>query len=232
VAALVIDTYGPRGVSETVSDQQRVSIFAQVNDAFAGLKMLAADPRIDRRRIGIMGFSRGAIVANDTALESLRGAMAGNDLRFAARIPLYAGCNFEAVDRATDKAPMLFLHGEADNFTPIGPCRTYAKWFEKMGSTVTFVGYPGANHSFDMDDPVFELPNARTLGSCDARYDVEKGRFVRLDHVDNPQMTAPARQKYFESCAGTGAKVGNDAKGQQDAIVQVHRFLVATLHAR
>jgi hypothetical protein len=57
-----------------------------------------------------------------------------------------------------------------------------------------------------------------------------KGRFVRLDHVDNPQMTAAARQKYFASCGGTGAKVGNDAKGQQDAIVQVHRFLVATLH--
>ena len=72
VAALIIDTFGPRGITETASDQEQLSIFAQVADAFAALKRLAGDPRFDPDRIGIRGISRGAVVSLDTALETLR----------------------------------------------------------------------------------------------------------------------------------------------------------------
>ena len=232
VAALVIDTYGPRGITETVSDQQRISIFAQIADAYAALKQLAADPRIDRNRVAIMGFSRGAVVTVDTALETLRQGFGGGNLRFAAHVALYSGCNVAFADHATDKAPMLFLHGDADNFTPMAPCQDYAKWLQSMGNPVTFVSYPGAHHGFDSTMRVFELQRAPTLGTCDARYDLDKARFVRLDHVDNPQMTADARRKYFASCVGTGASVGGDDKARADAFQQVHRFLATTIHAR
>jgi dienelactone hydrolase len=231
VAALVIDTYGPRGITETVSDQRRISIFAQIADAFAALKQLAADPRIDRNRIAIMGFSRGAIVTMDTAMETLRQGFGGGNLHFAAHIALYSGCNIAFADHATDRAPILFLHGDKDDFTPMAPCKEYAKWLQSMGNPVTFISYPGAIHGFDSTAPVFELPRAPTLGTCDARYDLDKGRFVRLDHVDNPQMTADARRKYFASCAGQGASVGGDDKARADAFLQVHRFLATTLHA-
>ena len=230
VAALVIDTYGPRGIHETVSDQRRISIFAQIADAYAALTQLAADPRIDKDRIGIMGFSRGAIVSMDTALETLRQGFGAGNLRFAAHIALYSGCNIAFADRATDKAPILFLHGEADDFTPIAPCREYAKWLQSMGNPVTFISYPGAIHAFDSSMQLFELPRAATLGTCDARYDLDEARFVRLDHVDNPQMTAEARRKYFASCAGEGASVGGDDEARADAFLQVHRFLARTLH--
>jgi dienelactone hydrolase len=231
VAALVIDTYGPRGITETVSDQQRISIFAQIADAYAALKALAADPRIDRNRIAIMGFSRGAIVTMDTAMETLRQGFGSGNLRFAAHVALYSGCNIAFADHATDKAPILFLHGEEDDFTPMAPCKEYAKWLQSMGNPVTFVSYPGAHHGFDSTIQVFELPSAPTLGTCDARYDLDKARFVRLDHVDNPQMTADARRKYFAGCAGKGASVGGDDEARADAFLQVHRFLATTLHA-
>jgi dienelactone hydrolase len=228
VAALVIDTYGPRGITETVSDQQRISIFAQIADAYAALKQLAADPRIDRNRIAIMGFSRGAIVTVDTAFDTLRQGFGGGNLRFAAHVALYSGCNIAFADHATDKAPMLFLHGEADDFTPMAPCRDYAKWLQSMGNPVTFVSYPGAHHGFDSTMQVFELPRAPTFGGCDARYDLEKARFVRVDHVDNPQITADGLRKYFASCGGKGASVGGDDEARADAFKQVHRFLTTT----
>jgi dienelactone hydrolase len=231
VAALIIDTYGPRGISETVSDQRRISIFAQIADAYAALKQLSADPRIDRNRIAIMGFSRGAIVTMDTAMETLREGFGGGNLRFAAHVALYSGCNIAFADRATDKAPMLFLHGEADDFTPMAPCREYSKWLQSMGNAVTFVSYPGALHGFDSTAQVFELPHAPTMGTCDARYDLEKARFVRLDHVDNPTMNGDGVRKYFASCNGKGASVGGDDKARADAFLQVHKFLVTTLHA-
>lgn len=63
VATLRPDSFGPRGVRSTVADQRAVSTFSMVADAYAALRMLAADPRIDPRRIGIMGFSKGGSVA-------------------------------------------------------------------------------------------------------------------------------------------------------------------------
>jgi dienelactone hydrolase len=232
VAALIIDTYRPRGVNETVSDQDRVSYFAQVADAFAALNRLGADPRIDRNRIGIMGFSRGSIIVNDTAFETVRQGFGGGNMRFAAHIALYSPCNIALVDRATDKAPMLFLHGEADSFTPVEPCRDYAKLFERLGNSITFVSYPGALHGFDSAMAEIDLPSAPTSGSCDARYDIGTARFTRLNHVDNPQLSADAVRKYLASCVGKGAAFGGDDKARADAIEQVHRFVVATLHAR
>jgi dienelactone hydrolase len=232
VAALVIDTYGPRGITETVSDQQQISIFAQVADAYAALKQLAADPRIDRDHIAIMGFSRGAIVTVDTAFETLRQGFGGGNLHFAAHVALYSGCNVAFADHATDKAPMLFLHGEGDDFTPMAPCKEYATWLQSMGNAVTFVSYPGALHAFDSTMQVFNLPMAPTFGTCDARYDLGTARFVRVDHVDNPQMTADGMRKYFAGCGAKGASLGGDDKARADAFVQVHRFLTTTIHAR
>jgi dienelactone hydrolase len=232
MAALVIDTFGPRGITETVTDQEQLSIFAQVADAFAALKRLSADPRIDRNRIGIMGFSRGALVSLDTALESLRPALGGDGVHFALHVALYGGCSIELTDTASDKAPILFLHGEADDFAPIAPCRRYAQWFEHEGNPVTFVSYPGALHGFDFALPVFALPDAPTLGTCNARYDIETARFTRLDGADNRPMTPEAAREYLASCIGRGASVGGDDKARADAIEQVHRFLVAGFSAR
>jgi dienelactone hydrolase len=225
VAALVIDTFGPRGITETADDQDQLSIFAQVADAFAALKRLAADPRIDRNRIGIMGFSRGAVVSIDTALESLRQGLGGDGAHFALHVSLYAGCNVELTDGATDKAPMLFLHGEADDFAPIAPCRTYAQWFERMGNPVTFVAYRGARHAFDFDLPVYALPLATTLGGCDARYDVDNARFTRLDAAGTAPMTPEAERRYLAACTGWGASLGGDDKARAGAIEEVQRLL-------
>ena len=232
VAALVIDMFGPRRVTETVTDQEQLSMFAQVADAFAALKRLAADPRIDPNRIGVMGFSRGAVVSLDTALESLRHGLGGDGVHFALHVALYGGCNIALTDSASDKAPMLFLHGEADDFAPIAPCRRYAQWFAGEGNRVTFVGYPGAQHGFDFTLPIFALPDTPTLGTCDARYDIDTARFTRLDNGDNQPMTPEAARAYLASCVGHGASLGGDDKARADAIEQVHRFVVSGLGAR
>src|SRR6185503_13596046 len=47
VASFIVDSFGPRGVTETATDQSRVPTVANVVDALAALKRLAADPRID-----------------------------------------------------------------------------------------------------------------------------------------------------------------------------------------
>ena len=68
VAALIVDSFGGRGVRRTVADQSLVSAAQMEGDAFAALAHLHADPRIDARRIGVMGVSKGGGAALSTAI--------------------------------------------------------------------------------------------------------------------------------------------------------------------
>jgi dienelactone hydrolase len=59
VAAVVIDSFGPRGVRSTVQGQTAVTSQDFNRDALAAPKALGTYPRLDRSRIGIVGFSKG-----------------------------------------------------------------------------------------------------------------------------------------------------------------------------
>jgi hypothetical protein len=60
MAALVVDSFMPRGVRRTSDDQSRVSQDKSDADAVAGFRWLAAQPWVDASRIIVMGMSRGA----------------------------------------------------------------------------------------------------------------------------------------------------------------------------
>jgi dienelactone hydrolase len=173
-AVLSVDSFGPRGVKSTAEDQSQVPFAADVADAFAALKLLASHPRIDAGRIAIMGFSRGGITAWRTGVERLITAqrLAGG-LRFAAHVPVYSGgCVGEfrliANPGVFTKAPMLWIHGDNDDYTAIAPCQDYANRIGKVGTPVEFVVIPGARHKFDDDDTRrHKIPGAQTgLEKC------------------------------------------------------------------
>ena len=131
-AVLAVDSFGPRGVKSTVDDQSRVPFAADVADAFAALQLLASHPRLDAGRIAIMGFSRGGATTWRAAVERViaaQGLPAG--LRFAAHVPVYSGgCvgAFRLIVKpgVFSKAPMLWIHGDADDYALIAPCQDYA----------------------------------------------------------------------------------------------------------
>ena len=71
IAVFSLDRFGPRGVKSTAEDQSQVPFAADVADAFAALRLLASHPRIDAKRIAIMGFSRGGVASWRTAVERI-----------------------------------------------------------------------------------------------------------------------------------------------------------------
>src|ERR1700684_4145891 len=86
IAAFVIDNFTGRGIEETATGRSRLSAMADAAGALAALRLLAAHPAIDPKRIGVIGFSRGGSVAIDSALEPIRRAAIDDDLRFAAHV--------------------------------------------------------------------------------------------------------------------------------------------------
>src|SRR5262249_56151877 len=90
-------------------------------DALVALRLLATHPKLDRQRIGIMGFSKGGQVALYTALEPFRRAVITDPTRFAAHAPLYPACNSWQVSDQVTGAPMLILLRRRDTYTPPPP---------------------------------------------------------------------------------------------------------------
>jgi dienelactone hydrolase len=86
IAAFVVDSFGPRNVGQTATDQSQLSTAVNVADALSVLKLLATHPRVDPGRIGVLGFSKGGQVALYTGLEPFGEPVIADDTRFAAHV--------------------------------------------------------------------------------------------------------------------------------------------------
>jgi len=156
IAGVVIDSFRPRGVSQTVTDQSAVTGADFNLDALAVLKALGANPRIDRAHIGIAGFSKGgtsALMAADENLISASGVPTG--LRYALHVPFYPSCSVQYRQPRTSGAPIYLLLGGADTYVGVEPCQTYAEVLRAGGAQIAVTVYPNAGHGFDGSRPFF-----------------------------------------------------------------------------
>ena len=107
IAALVIDSFSSRGLAKSTHDQSLLSPWQSSNDAVAGLRWLIADGRFKADRIGVMGVSKGGLVAMYSALEIRRRWMRMTDVAFAAHIPIVPECIHVNRTLRTTGAPMF-----------------------------------------------------------------------------------------------------------------------------
>jgi dienelactone hydrolase len=152
--------------------------------------------------------------------------MIKDDLKFALHVVFYGPANIQYRDRATDLSPALFLHGEADNYVPMGPTREFADWLQSKGSAVTFVTYPKALHDFDVQGGFQGFDKNLEVGAkCDLVFDLTTRRAVRMNHAEAPNATGDEMRAYIGSCITRGASLGFDAPARAKAVETVHGFL-------
>jgi dienelactone hydrolase len=214
-ATFVVDSFGPRGVRQTVTDQSQLSTAANVADALAALRVLATHPRVDARRIAVLAFSKGSQVALYTALEPFRRAILDEGPRFAAHVALYPYCSDWYVAEHVTGTLMLWLLGERHDYTPIAPCREYAQWFASKWVETSVVVYPGAYHDFDsLRAPAFasSLVSGR---NSNMRVDLDHFTVARRTNGEDITPTAPT---YSRSCLTRGATVGGDRATRDRAL--------------
>lgn len=234
MAAFVIDMFGPRGVGSTADDQSQVPFSADVADSFAALRLLATHPRIDRQRIAVMGFSRGGTAVLRSAVEPVIAAQklpAG--LQYAAIVPTYSGgCSgiFRLVVRpgVFSKAPMLFVHGSADDYAPMAPCQDYAEKIRASGTPVEFAVIEGAQHKFDDDDPRRRFLARVTRTRADCPIEVDLDGFRAFDRRTGARLEGPAYKSALATCRDTGATVQGDTTARDQAAAAVIGFLKRT----
>jgi len=223
IATFILDSFTGRGIGDTAADQGQLGTLATIEDAYRVLALLAKHPRIDPSRIGIMGFSRGGMVALYASVKRFQRMHGPADIEFAAYVGFYALCFTTFIDdgEVSDK-PIRLFHGSADDYVPVGPCRDYVKRLQKAGKDVQLVEYPGAYHVFD--NPVFKapvrLPEAQTPRNC------------RLEENPVGQIINSQTKKPYninvDSCVERGATIGYNAQAHRESLKAVKEFLTTT----
>jgi dienelactone hydrolase len=234
IATFSLDSFSPRGVRSTVDDQSRVSTAAMVSDAFGALKLLSDHPKIDKRRIGILGGSKGGTVALETAIQQAALARKVPDgVAFAAHVPMYPGCSVQYRKPVTSSAPILMLLGERDDWTGGPRCPEYAQALRSSGAEIKVVVYPNAEHAFDSSDglPHFSVSFAQNFSKCLA-YVEEDGKFAYPktgEVLDSPKALYDVMSK---DCMTRGASIGTNAAAKAKALEDIRGFIGQTLLQR
>jgi dienelactone hydrolase len=170
-----VDSYKPRGISETQTNQDQLSPGGQIADALNALKLLTTHPKIDANRIYNMGFSRGGSVAYYTAWPMYQRPVDTSGAKFAGHIAVYPGvCEIRYRADANDKATanIFMALGTKDDIINESPCKSYMAEVAAAGNTVTVTvtvtvkSYQGAYHGWDTLNRFGYLQNSHGAYDC------------------------------------------------------------------
>lgn len=220
VATFMIDSFTPRGIQSTATDQSQLNISVSSADSLLALKLLATHPRIDASKIGVIGWSKGGIAAMTASFEKLRASLVPGDLKYALHVPFYGGCNQYA---KTTGAPILMFTGTKDDWNTLEDCQSNVDKLKGLGADLKFVVYEGAMHGFDTENSRIYAPKAQTWVKCTRRIDLDRieTRIKGSEQVaTQEEITA-----YSKSCMTLGVTIGGNSEYREKSRQEVKDFV-------
>ncbi len=228
IATLIVDSFAGRGVKETATDQSRVPMSASVMDGFSALAALAARSDIDPTRVAITGFSRGGVASMFAGERRLIEAALPGGPRFAASLPFYPGCSTQMAVPVPTAAPIRFMLGADDDYTPAQNCIDYIDRLRAAGAVVDYKLYEGANHAWMADYPP-RRANVQTFGDCDLKIEADGQIKDMKSGATTREGWKTFAQNVMRACGGRGATVGANPQAREAAIADMVVFFRNTL---
>jgi dienelactone hydrolase len=214
-ATFVLDSFSARGLTEVCSNARALTSTQRIPDAYGALRILATHPKIDARRIALMGFSHGGGLTMGAATEWAKETYAPPGRpAFRTFLPFYPNCTVGYPEADHLSAPLRIHHGERDDWLPAASCVRLVDALKASGQDAAITVYPGAYHSFDNKSlPVRRLPNVDNPAGCEVRV---------------PSILALALPS-MGSCMRKGATVGGSAEATEQAYRNVRAQLAELL---
>jgi len=156
---LLPDAFGSRGYGDLCGTPYSVRPIKpdreMPRDSYGALAYLRTRPDVQPNSIAILGQSFGAVAMFHTIADDARPKELSPEQDFRAAVAFYPNCRpFLAREpKWKPRQPLLFLMGEADNFTPAAPCKELLAAVAANGSPpVEAHWYSDAYHAFDHPD--------------------------------------------------------------------------------
>jgi uncharacterized protein len=205
IATLVIDMWTARGVppgpaafgGKGGDDRRPTSVRDTLPDAFGALKYLVGHPAIDPQRIGIMGFSWGAMLSVLAMDDPVAERALGAGPRFAAHAGHYLVCSFflpgatfaPAMGAKWSGGPLQLQVGGQDDYDGADGGASCRKLVDDLSPDkrmrVELIVHPEATHAWEEKLPTpisFRDPRSRN-GNVRVAPDAEASARTRMTTV-------------------------------------------------
>ena len=202
IAVIFVDNLTGRNVITVDTDQGQVSTYSYYIDAFMTLEYLSKDPRVNIKKVGITGWSRGGMNSLAIAETRIRNALISKDLYFAASLPRSNECNQSGYfknPQPIKETKILMVNGKDDDASHAHLCEEYGAKMKANGADIEVITKKGWGHGFEADyKPEYEADQEKWL-ECPPYY-------IEDDGMANKDFKIDA------SCITYGYTIGGDKK--------------------
>lgn len=236
IAAFIVEYYEPRGMTKKYSYIMRsasVTEFDIVVDAYSALKLLSTSPAIDPKRIGVMGFSYGAMATRIAMDDRIRAILAPQSPGFALHADFYGPCFQKLGTTKTNGAPLLTLRGTADNSNDLKACAEREHELELLGVAVERHIFEGAGHGWENTTPQ-QMNDKPYIVDCVIDYDEQGFAWINGKRVSDVDAGTPRFQRIaaryvnnsvLMDCAKEGYLMGRNEPARKAGYEALSTFL-------
>ena len=237
IAVMYLDNFSGRSVINTYANQQQATHWSTYIDAFMALEHLSKDPKINIKKVGISGYSRGGMVSLMISEKRLRDAIVSKDLYFAAAQPRSPDCwsigMFRNPQPVKETKTWMVLGGK-DDYTLAEHCVIQGEKIKANGGDIEITVKKGWGHGFLGNWKASYQEEPQTFYNCPPYYTEDDGswnkeqmdlmikhgevkseeEFHKLFKEDKRLFLVKNWDAYYaEKCIGTGAYEGGNKWG-------------------
>ena len=152
MAVMFVDNFTGRNVISAGADQAQVSTYSFYIDAFMTLEYLSKDPKVNIKKVGITGWSRGGMNSLAIAEKRIRDALISKDLYYAASLPRSVECyqaGFFKNPQPIKETKIWMVNGEIDDASKAEICEEYGEKLKANGADIKVTTKRGWGHGFE-----------------------------------------------------------------------------------
>ena len=190
LAAFVLDSFGARGITSTVTNQTQYSFAASAWDVLAAWRVLSSLPEIDTARIGAQGHSRGGSAVLTAATRRFADAALGPGRGLAAVLAAYPWSGHQFLDPSVGVTRVHVLMGDRDDWCSVQQVQGHVQAIRVAGGAVSLRLLGGAAHSFDKASALIRIEDARVAPGGLTAYIAADGAYIHpLTGRADPSLT-------------------------------------------
>jgi dienelactone hydrolase len=232
IAACVIDPFGRRGVTSTVSNQAQYSFAASAYDVLAAVRGLSQEPAIDPMRIGAQGHSRGGSAVLTAAMRRFAVPVLGESPTLHAIYAAYPWCGHQFQDPDVGETVVRAVIGDRDDWCLPQCAQGHIQAIRLRGGRATLRLFHGAGHSFDRGTTIETLADAAVSPDAPITFIANDGAMVHPVSGRADPATVDYDTFVYALKAGygrRGAKIGSQGDDAEAFRADMIEFWTTTM---